>query len=441
MNYLIIIAVCLFVFYRSLKYGIVVDDISNRKRHVTHPKSYNKNIHSRIFYALNGEFPVKSVVLDHAITVFLHTAVCCSIYHTFNSLPASLLFAVNVGNNQVSLWLNGKRYAVNALICVLAFSLSNPGALLLILTPLFQVSAITFPVIMALSGNIIFIFMLPFLFIFFEGYLLEWIKRKSRQCPVIEHKRWDNRKIILYFKTIAFYFMRGIFPYCPTMYPEQFKRFGLVNKDTEGAYRFDWQALAGMLVFSVAIFGYILDSTLFFGLMWWIVTISVFGNFITLTVPLAERYMYLPNVGLMLFLSSVLSMVVNNAWILFFVVYSTRLFTFMPMYKDMEVYLKHHCFYYPENDQAWIFRANSSAESNDIFGVMHLANEGLIKSRDSVLLWLHRASGFMKIGNLKLSGECLVHARNNAVDFYGEAIDAEIEKFEEKQRKATRGLQ
>jgi len=414
------------MFCRSLKYGIVVDDIANRRRLEYGNDYYYKHILRRIRFAFNGEFPVRSIPLDHCITLGLHTVVCVLIYHVFNNLPAALLFAVNVGNNQVSLWLNGKRYAVNAILCLLAFSVGSWGILFWLLTAMFQASGVSFPVVMTLSGSWVALLASPLLFVFGNGHLKAWMKSKASQCKVDAFIKWDDRKIILFFKTLAFYFMRGVFPYVPTMYPEKFKRFGLIREDTEDAYKVDAQAIAGVLIVLVAVVGYSINSTLFFGLMWWLITISVFGNLITLTVPLAERYMYLPNIGLMLFLSSVLGLIDSNAWILFFVIYATRLYTFMPMYRNIDEYLKHHCFYYPKNDQAWIFRINKCTESGDVIGMMALSNEGLIANQDSSWLWLQRAIGFVSIGKKDMAAQCVVMAKKYARDEYGKFVEQKI---------------
>ncbi len=414
------------MFYRSLKYGIVVDDIANRKRLEHNAEYYRRHILSSIRFAFNGEFPVKSIFLDHCLTLGLHTIVCCLIYGIFDNLAASLLFAVNVGNNQVSLWLNGKRYAVNAILCLIAFSIGSWGVVFWLLTAMFQVSAVSFPFVMLLAGSGFYILMIPLLFIFGNKHLTEWIKSKKETCKVKAFIKWDDRKIVLFLKTIAFYFMRGVFPYVPTMYPEQFKRFGLINADTEDAYKFDVRAFAGLFIIAVILFGYCFYSSLFFGLMWWLITIAVFGNLVTLTVPLAERYMYLPNIGLMLFLSNLLGLVNGNAWLLFFIIYSVKLQTFMPMYYNIDDYLKHHCFYYPKNDQAWIFRVNRCTELNDVFGVMNLSNDGLVANQDSSFLWLQRAIGFISIGKIDMAKQCVEMARRFARDEYSLFIEQKI---------------
>jgi hypothetical protein len=414
----------------SLKYGIVVDDIDNRTRHRQDGYTKKWGFFRNIINRLNGVYPVRNIVLDRVITIAIHTAVCALIYRAFDNLPAAMLFAVNVGNNQVSLWLNGKRYGINAILCLLAFIYSPYGALFLLVAPLFQASAITFPIFLAMYNNVFIVALIPLLFLVGNKHLTAWIKSKYSVCKVSEYLVWNNAKIIFMFKTIAYYFIKGLIPFAPTMYPEEFKRFGIIDEETEQAYRFDLQALLGFWLVVATAIGYFYNSQMFIGMVWWLCTIVVFGNLITLTVPLAERYMYLPNVGLMVALSMALSFIHPMAWMAIFLLYVVRLFTFSSMYRDIDSYLKHHCFYYPKNDQSWIFLANKHAKDNDIFGVMHLANSGLLANPKSTLLWLHRATGFIRIQQMKLADQCIEMAKKYAKDRYGEIVSSKITEIE-----------
>jgi len=232
-------------------------------------------------------------------------------------------------------------------------------------------------------------------------------------------------------KTLAYYFVRGIGAYAPCMYPEQFKKFGVSQEQTDSAYKFDIQALAGLLLVVLIPVGFFTHETVFFGAMWWLVTILVYSNWITLTVPLAERYMYLPNVGLMVFVITVLSFVHPLLWVAVFIWYATRMFTFMPMFTNLRTFLCHHTYWYPENDQCWVFRANGCAVDGDVVGVLYLSNEGLLNDMQSPLLWLHRASGFLKIGKKDMCAQALQMARGCAEGVMKNKIEIkalEIEK-------------
>jgi hypothetical protein len=138
--------------------------------------------------------------------------------------------------------------------------------------------------------------------------------------------------------------------------------------------------------------------------------------------------MYLPNVGLMVFLATVLSMVHPLAWVPVFVVYLVRYITFMPMYKNMDAYLRHHTYWFPEVDRGWIYRANFHAKNGDVFGVMYLSNEGLIRDMNSPMLWLHRAAGFKKLGQTKLYEQATEMALKSAEGEMIEIVEDKIKK-------------
>lgn len=420
MAYLIILLVCLAVFYRSLKYGIVVDDIANRKKAHKYPSGeMRRPLWRRVVRRLNGEHPVHNIVLDHAITLGIHTLVCMLMYRVFGSLPAAILFAVNVGNNQVSLWLNGKRYAVNAVLCLLALLTMPWGIGLWALTGIFQASAVTFPLIMMLAGSWWLSLAIPLFFLVGDKHMIKWLRSKASACKKNNtqgYVEWNWRKVFFMLKTIAWYFLRGIVPYTPTFYPERFKNFDLTKSGTEESLRFDWGVVAGLAIVALTVVGYLTFPYVFFGMVWWLITIAVFSNAITLTVPLAERYLYLPNIGLMVTFCHLLNLVHPMAWILVAVWYASRIYVFMPMYQDIDQFLRHHTHFYPESDQCWIFRANRHASNGDIFGVMHLSNAGLLSNPKSSWLWLHRANGFVKLAAWKPAEECLEKASAVAED-------------------------
>lgn len=430
MEYCIIVFTCLVVYFRSLRYGTVVDDVDNRKNHDRPSVEATRKWYTRLRRKLSGEYPVKNIELDHFINIVINTTNCVLVYACFGSLPAALLFSVCVSNNQVSLWLNGKRYGISAMLCMLAYLYSPWGIGFWLLTPFFQASALSFPILLALLGKFYFFPIVLAGLLMGNKFIINWAKDRQSKTRSLVCKTWDDEKLVFILKTIAYYFVRGIGAYTPNMYPKQFKRFGIYEKDTREAYRFDIQAFAGLLLISLIPVAYVINPVVFIGALFWLVTILVYGNWVTITVPLAERYMYLPNIGLMVFVAKVLSLVHPLAWVGVFIFYLTRHMTFMPMYKDMNSYLKHHTYWFPENDQAWVFRANYHANNGDVFGVMHLANEGLLADIKSPLLWLHKARGFAKIGRKDVCNQAIRMARDCSEGAMKEVVEKEAVKIE-----------
>jgi hypothetical protein len=413
-----------------LKYGVVVDDIDNREKHKNPEFEKKRPLARKIVRRLNGEYPVESIFLDHCITLCIHTLTCCLMYFVFKNLTASMLFAVNVGNNQVSVWLNGKRYGVSAILCLLMYATGAFGILFWVLTPFFQPSALSFPLITALNGHWYHVLILPVAFYIGKGHLVKWIKNRANVISLERYKKWDNRKIILILKTYAFYFFRGIVPFTPSMYISYLQRFGLTEKGTKEAYKIDAMAVFGLILITAIPFLYLWNKYMFFGLVWWAVTIAVYSNYITLTNLLNERYMYLPNIGLMLTFALVLQEINPFAWYLVFVVYVSRLMTFMPMYRGMDSFVEHHCYYFPKDETCWNFRANAASKDNNLIWLMYLTDKGLSHNLDSPRLWLHRAYGFNCMNDASKSRQCLNNVKKLATGKWGEILKPKIESLD-----------
>ena len=93
-----------------------------------------------------------------------------------------------------------------------------------------------------------------------------------------------------------------------------------------------------MLLVSLAVCTVWYRSAIVFGWLWFTLFIVQWCNLVTLHQPIAERYLYLPNVGLMYALSSlILSLPQPYPYILltaYITFYAVRLFYHLPAYKD-----------------------------------------------------------------------------------------------------------
>ncbi len=372
---------------------------------------------------LDGHCPPKNLYVDRAITVCIHTIVCLLIYNVFKSLPAALLFAVNVSNNQTSIWLNGKRYGIVAILCLLSFAYLP---FLWLLTPFFQLSGATFLLLIALNGSPYLLLLYPLVYIFTNKFVRKWIKSREGKMPSMEHRKWTLRKIPFILKTIAFYFGRGLFPFAPVMYMSYLKHFGLIKEKTDEAYRFDLMAVAGLLITLLTIIGYLYNPHLFFGLVWWLVTVAVYSNWITLTVQYAERYCYLPNIGLMLFVSNF----VGPLWTVLFGAYLARLWTYMPSYKNVSAFFKHQTDVNPTHDCGWNTRITDVLQQKDISAAMVLTELALCYVQDSPRIWVHKASILHASGNKKYALLCIQKARECAKEGLGEHLNDKIDFVE-----------
>ena len=135
----IIVLLNLVVFYRTLNYDMVIDDNCRK----FHTKDLTNNWFIRLYrctrYSGYGGIPIK---LDHLLTILLHTTVCILIYivlgNNTHSFIAALLFSIHPANNQVSIWLNGKRFAVMTILTLLMWMFKPYGVGFYLLGPLWH---------------------------------------------------------------------------------------------------------------------------------------------------------------------------------------------------------------------------------------------------------------------------------------------------------------
>ena len=116
-------------------------------------------------------------------------------------------------------------------------------------------------------------------------------------------------KIFPFLKTYGYYFRLCLFPYKLGLYHQFLYGQGTNQTDNKKAYYLDWD-----FRFGVAVIVLTMVMCIFFwgpvawGLLWFGVNIAMWNNFMTIQQQIAERYCYLPNVGLMFALANVILM-------------------------------------------------------------------------------------------------------------------------------------
>jgi len=435
MEYVAIVLLNLVVYYRSLKFGLCVDDISNRNLDKNPEK---RKLWLRVLRMFDGRGPVKSIPLDHAITIFIHTLTCVLMQVAFNCLPATLLFAVFIGNNQVSVWLNGKRYGIAACLCLLSYILAPLGAIVLLLVPFFQVSGLLFPFVLALKGCWYVIPLFALMLLVGNKYIINWANSRKRKCSNEWYKKFTLKKIPYILKTYAFYFFRAIIPMPPAMYIDYHKKVGLGEEYDNKACKFDLASLAGLvIVLGIPILYKVLPDIMF-GAMWWLILISVWNNAITYTTQFGERYMYLPNIGLFVTLIQLLNLINPHLWLVLFGYNLALTIIYLPMYKDLVSYLHHHIYTNPENDISWNFLCNLASDVKNVISVLYLTEQGLKSDKSSKLLWLHRAGALHMLNHHEQALQCLEEAKKGLEPRHTEQFALKIEQLKQQIKKVIK---
>ena len=132
-----------------------------------------------------------------------------------------------------------------------------------------------------------------------------------------------------------------------------------------------------------------------FGIFWFFLFIVQWCNLITITQTIADRYCYLPMIGLMLALSAILS----DFSCLLMVYYGTVTHLTIPMYKDFRNFLEHHTHYAKHNPLAYYFLAQNYIANKDYMRALITAQEGLIYNPQDFKLLCILGSAYVFIGN------------------------------------------
>ena len=326
----IIALVSLLFFAKTLTYKYASDDLPANARE-NHPNKWIQWL-----FVLEGRAR-STPQIDHFITTIIHTLICIFIYIGFGandvSFLAALLFCFNPTNNQGSVWIAGRGYAFPTLGLTMALSIP-------FLAPLFLLGATYYnagfvmPLIFAGSDYSWFLWFMPIIWLFHYRRFSNNVLHKVKQEMFAEDRQIKPEKLVLATKTFGFYTTLALIPFKTTFYHSFLQSAAGCGKDK--AYtmkdRFFWFGLA--YIIGIAYFWLSRPwDMVSFGLLWWCLGIAPFLNIVRIHQEIAERYAYLPMVGLMFVLASGL---INFPFIApaVIAVYATKLWFYMDAFQD-----------------------------------------------------------------------------------------------------------
>lgn len=411
--YLLIVLVVLIFYARTIGYSLVVDDIAWYGRLQKKPLKFGfKNIVSYVRGKLygGGTFGLNTY-RDHAFTTILHAVTCCLIYavfsfsnitdfgfltdHRFFTDPgfwAALLYAVNPYNNQTSIWLNGRRYQVVVILCLLALLFKPWGLGLWLLTPMFQLTGFFLPVLWYdVSPWLMFGSLVPVVLMHRRIRASYEIRRS--QMHNTDQTTWHVGRLVVAIKSFGFYFFKMLYPGVTMMNYPTLVEWGVTKAGNDDAYRLNWDFVKGLcaflcigLVISIGEL-WLYGVFIFFGILQWSAVICVFQQ-------LADRYMSLVNVFVMYVAAWILFQVGGSfyGWALcamLAVYYATQLNVSMRMYRCIEDFYNYQLHHYPELVRTRLVYADTYLQAKDPTRAWLLVQEGLSYSpNDFELLYL-----------------------------------------------------
>lgn len=366
---MIIAGICIAFYMRILNYLLVVDDTTQYQLMLNgqvcklKEAGFIRWIKYKC-YGFGGIFGVNtktentkrnSIRKDHALTLFLHTVICCLIYevlgHDNISFWAAILYALNPINHQTSIWSNGRRYALNIILVLVMLWLPKPfGLLAWVCTPILHLTAVFAPLMMGwkyalaipIAGAIAWYWQ-------WQDYKMRLATQKTQ-----EMLKFTPKRIIPSIKLFGFYFIRSLWPGRVMMVYPHLYFWGLTKEGTEDAHRLNLSFFKGVFALLLAMTGLIClhgQERLYF--VFACLSIVQWCGFLTVTQHSCDRYIATAT-PFMMYLFSSLLFAHAGQWalpiiLLFVGLYISELNVVMKMYKSIISFHEYENFFYPDN--------------------------------------------------------------------------------------------
>ena len=418
------------LFYlKTINYKYVSDDVQSFQR----PKEKNKWIHA--FWVFEGKLK-SSPKIDHAITMCLHILVCVGIYLGFGgndiSFIAALLFSFNPINNQGAIWISGRGYVLSALGMVWALALPMEMGGLMLLGATYSNAGFIMPIVLIGSNHPYLLIFMPLVWMYHFGRFKANVTHKISMEMFDEDKKVHPKKLILATKTFGFYVSPARIPIKTTFYHSLLE--SIAGANVRKAYtldRFFWFGVVSIITMA----GYVLThkwDMICFGFLWWCVGISPFLNLYRLSQELAERYAYLPNIGLMIVLAS---LIYNYPYIVggFIAMYATKMWFWMGAYKDDFWMIEYSTLNSPDSWFAWHIRAVQRWEGKSHHEAIIFWTIAKSKSPKEFKILYNIATALILMGNKKESLMYLEEAAQNIPKGQEKQLGEVIKKYKEGQ--------
>ena len=334
-----------------------------------------------IHFRLYGAGLCKNLQINHFLVILLHGINSCLIYMASGSMLGAMLYLLNPAMNQTAIWMNGRRYAVGILCVLLAWNFKVLFLPLYIFASWLHVYTIAFPLILLFTDYwVIPIIGMVFAFVFArKPTILKFKGRMKDYAKGNEYQRVTPKKIVLYVKSLGFYFWHTLIPNKPRMYHEFMYYFSRYESENKRGYSLNFDFFKGLSV--VAFIGYELIVNQNIWALWWLVFISQYSNIVTVTQNVADRYCSLSGIGLMMILSKYLTALpspyMETVTGVIFTFYILRYIPLFKAYRSIEDYHLYHVRIQPDGVESRALLSDLYLRNKDAYRAFALIKDGL----------------------------------------------------------------
>lgn len=426
----------LIVYYKTLFYGYVGDDVERAER-----QQEFKNAWHRRWLQFVGLKHINSMV-SHLITLLTHTACCCAIYLALGknnvSFLTAILFSINPINMQGSIWISGRNYVTSSILTLGMVGFPSLAWLFYMATSNFAVNAWFAPLVFLGTKYWYMVGIIPVIWLVMQTNR-DTLKRKLWETGGLkttntEMRAMKPRKIIPFLKTYLYYFILCIFPFQLGVEHNFLRGFGTNATDNKKGYKLDKLFYGGLIL---AIFGaaMALRGIIYgwqpwgWGLFWFSVNIAMWNNYITIQQQISERYCYLANIGLMYALASI---IINYpiAIAVFITAYLVRLWYVSDMYLSDYWAVEYTLHEMKDMHYMWLMRGVKKYMAQDYQGALYDFNEAYLhKPYDLKILYNLSVISFI-LGDTVKAREYFEKAKQNIYDELDEVIKPAFDSLE-----------
>ncbi len=406
------------IFYRTIFFGLVIDDLRWHKL-VSEGVFKNQSILNTIKMRFYGCGTLgTNIMVDHIFTIFLHSLACVLIYLSLGknqiSFYAALLYACNPSNNQTSIWLNGRRYLVNIILILTMYLIGPLGLFLYPLMSVFQVNAIFSPVLISWK----FLLISPLFLLFGNKHIIKWFNVRYNKIPIGALKEYKINRIIPVIKSYGFYFFKMLSPGINLFTYENLYYWGITKEGNDNAYKVNMEFSKGILalILTLTIFILVPENLKTVCLFMFLSTIQ-WCNIITATQTLTDRYMSLPNVFMMFFVSYFLHTFIPQYAL--YVIYGLlgfyigKILIVMRNYNNLEDMYNYNIYFYPEGVSARSFKSSALLMERDFIAAWDVIRYGLHHKPNDFKLLFQGAICCKNFGEIKLAKDLIARAEKN----------------------------
>lgn len=437
MEILIIFAVTIALYFRTIFYSIIVDDIKVYNGRINYARMWDpirkdravkKNLPNMIkeFFRELGSRTYGGGTfgphpwLDHIICIYMTACIGSLIYMVFGyneiSFMASLLYISNPANHQVSMWLNGRRYAINVIL-VMLMMLYKPWGIVFYPMTFYWNHALAF------FAPVLYFDVAPWLpALILVAYLWKrkelHAKVKGRMNKILcEYQReFTPRRLIIVVKSYGFYFFKMLFPFKILINNPELYWWGITKEKNAKCYAINLEFWKGFLALGISAFlvGFLPG---YMRIMWIFTVLSIlqWSAVVSAVQINADRYMAVPIVFMMFFLSCLISTLPFASYIYIAVIvwYATQLQQCMIMYMSIDWYQRYQMFHAPDIAKPRFNRIDFYFKNGRFLTAWYLIEEGLQHMPNDFLLLYQAGVASFQIGNLMQAEHFINMAEKN----------------------------